>query len=113
MEENIKMIETLLETAKAYGKSSMDLAKLKALDKSSQIGSSIASRMIALIFVGLCVIFCGFGAALWLNELMESSFSGFFIVAALPGLLAIMVFFFLHRPIMRVFRDYMIKKTLQ
>jgi hypothetical protein len=113
MEENIKMIETLLETAKSYGKSSMDLAKLKALDKSSLIGSSIASRMIAMMLAGLCILFCGFGAALWLNDVLESSFTGFFIVAALPGLLAIIAFSILHRSIMRWFRDYMIKKTLQ
>lgn len=113
MEENTKMIETLLETAKAYGKSSLDLAKLKALDKTSLIGSSIASRMIAMLLAGLCILFCGFGAALWLNDVLESSFTGFFIVAALPGLLAIIVFFFLHQPIIEALRDYMIKKVLQ
>jgi len=33
MEENSNLLETLLERASEYGKTSIDLAKLKALDK--------------------------------------------------------------------------------
>ena len=37
MEDNAKLIESLLERAVEYGKTSLELVKLKALDKTSDV----------------------------------------------------------------------------
>ena len=37
MQDQAKMIETLLEDATEYGKTSLEIVKLKAVDKSSEV----------------------------------------------------------------------------
>jgi hypothetical protein len=49
MEENKKLIESLLEKATEYGKTSFELVKLKALDKTSDVVSSFIPHSVVFI----------------------------------------------------------------
>jgi len=94
MEERATLIESLAEKAEAYTKSTVDLFKLKAIDKSAHVFSSIVSALIITIVV-LCVgTMVNIGVALWIGELIGSSFCGFFIVAAFYIILAIVLVVF-------------------
>jgi hypothetical protein len=48
LEENANLLESLLEKTADYGKTSFELLKLKALDKSSDIISTIIPVLLSL-----------------------------------------------------------------
>lgn len=82
MEEKATLIESLVDRAEVYTKSSVDLLKLKAIDKSAKVLSSVFSTFIITIAVLCIILMINIGAALWIGKLIDSSFCGFFIVAA-------------------------------
>jgi len=94
MEEEAITIESLVENAEIYTKTSVDLFKLEAIDKSADMLSSLVSTLI-ITFVVLCIaLMVNIGAAVWLGELVGSSYCGFFIVAAFYIIVAIVLYTF-------------------
>jgi phosphoglycerol transferase MdoB-like AlkP superfamily enzyme len=93
MEDKATPIESLFERAEAYGKTSLNLLKLKAIDKSSELISTIMSWLIVVIVAALFFIILNIGIALWLGELLGKTYYGFFIVAGIYAVLG--VFFIL------------------
>lgn len=94
MEEQTSELETLLQRAENYTKSSIDLLKLRAIDTSVKIISSITSSFIVLI-AALCITtMVNFGVALWIGECLHSNYLGFFIVGGFYLLLAIIFYSF-------------------
>ncbi len=94
MEEKATLIESLAERAEVYTKSSIDLLKLKAIDKSSDVLSSLVSALIISITVLFIAMMVNIGAAIWIGKLIGNSFCGFFIVAAFYTILAIVLYIF-------------------
>ena len=70
MEENKKLLESLLESAIDYGKTSLDIAKLKALDRGSVIVSSFISHSIVIVLIASFMIFLNLGLAFWLGKIL-------------------------------------------
>ena len=91
MEEKATLIESLFEKAEAYAKTNIDIFKLKAIDKSADVISSIVAKLAIIIVVLLIVIMVNIGLALWIGELVGKSYYGFFIVAAFYVLVAIIL----------------------
>ena len=113
MEDNSKLIEALLERAIEYGKSNYELAKLKALDKTSDIVSSFVPNYIVLIIIGSILLFLNLGLALWLCEILGKIYYGFFIVAAFYVIVGIVLHFFLHKWIKELVCNYFIKQIFK
>ena len=75
-------IEILLEKAENYTRTSIELAKLNLVDKSSDVLSSLISRLaIAIVFVMFILLF-NLGLSFWIGEMLGNFFYGFFIVSA-------------------------------
>ncbi len=91
MEVKSNLIEPLLEKAEAYGKTSFELLRLKALDKTADVASTLASRSLLTIVLSLFVLTINIGIALWLGDLLGKHYYGFFIVASCYGLVAIVL----------------------
>ena len=89
MEDKATPIETLFERAEAYGKTSLNLLKLKAIDKSSELISTVISWLIVIIVAALFFIILSIGIALWLGEILGKTYYGFFIVAGIYGILGV------------------------
>ena len=53
MEDNINLIEPLLERFKDYGKTSIELVKLKSIDKTADILSTLVARL--FFFMAVCL----------------------------------------------------------
>ena len=113
MEDNDKLIESLLEKATDYGKTTFELVKLKALDKTSDVISSLLPNGIVFILITTFLIFLNFGLAVWLGEILGKVYFGFFVVAAFYGLLAIIIHYFMHKPIKKMVRDNFIRQMLK
>jgi len=103
MDEQSGLIESLIEKGEQYGKTTLELLKLKTLDKSANIVSDMVSWLIVIVFAVLFFLILNIGVALWIGELLGKSYYGFFIVS---GFYALMAFIFL------IFRKQLIKKPL-
>lgn len=112
MEDNEKLIEKLLEKATDYGKTSIELAKLKAFDKLSDIISTIIPHAASLIFISLFLLFINLGIALWIGEILSKAYLGFLIVAGFYCLLGLFLHFFMHKSLKTRIYNYIINQLL-
>jgi phosphoglycerol transferase MdoB-like AlkP superfamily enzyme len=103
MEQQENLIESLIEKGEQYGKTTLELIKLKALDKSADVTSTLASWIIVVVLIVLFFLILNIGIALWIGELIGKAYLGFFAVAGFYGLLAL---------ILGVFREKLVKKPV-
>lgn len=113
MEENTKLIETLLARATEYGKTTYELVKLKILDKTLNVISSLVTRYVIWVIAALCIIFSSMGAALWLSEILGKYYYGFFAIAGFYGFVAIIFYIFLRKGFKKFVNNYIIKHELK
>ena len=97
MTNNATPLETLLNRAEDYSKSTIELFKLNTIDKSADIVSSLVSRLTILITVALSVLIINIGFALWIGKILGDSFYGFFIIGGLYALSAALLYIFRHQ----------------
>ena len=113
MEENGKLIESILEKSAEYGKTTFELVKLKALDKTTDEVSSLFPSSIVLTLISIFMLFLNFGLALWLGEILGKIFYGFFVVAAFYGITGFVLHFFMHKWLKKIAGNYFIKHVLK
>lgn len=101
--EDQTLIENLIEKGEQYGKTTIELLKLKTLDKSADVVSNIVSWAVVIVFAVLFFLILNIGVALWLGELFGKAYYGFFAVSGFYALLAI---------VFGIFRKQLIKKPL-
>ncbi len=112
MENNTKSLESLLERVVEYGNTSFELAKLKILDKTSNVVSSIISSYFILILIASFALFLSLGFAFWLGEILGKIWLGFFIITAFYGIIVI-TFLFMYKWLKKIAGNYIIKKALK
>jgi hypothetical protein len=112
MEDKTNFIESLFDKVTDYGKTSYELVKLKAIDKASDVVSTIIPHSIILVIGGCFMLFLNLGIAFWLGEILEKVYYGFLVVAAFYCFLAIVLQLFMHKWIKKCVQNYFIKKVL-
>lgn len=113
MEDNSKLLDSLLETASDYGKTSLELVKLKTIDKTSDVVSSLIPHSVVFILIASFLFFLNLGIALWLGDILGKAFYGFFVVAAFYFLAGIVIHFFMHKRIKKLVGNYFVKNVLK
>lgn len=103
MEHETNSIESLFENAGNYIESSINLIKLKAIDKSSGAFSTLGYRLIILLVLFTVIIFSGVGIALFIGDALGKDYYGFLIVSG---------FYFITGVVLCVFRKQWIKEPL-
>ena len=88
METKTNAIEPLLEKVEAYSKTSFELIKLKALDKTADVVSTAASRSLFTLVISFFAFTLNIAIALWLGDLLGKAYYGFLIVASCYALAA-------------------------
>lgn len=94
MEASENLIEPLFDRVKEYSKSSIELIKLKTIDKSSDFLSNLIFRMTISVFLLLGILSLNIAVALWLGDLFGKTYLGFFSVTAFYLLVAFILFLF-------------------
>jgi hypothetical protein len=112
MEENVKLVESLLEKAEDYGKTSYEVIKLKVIDKTSDVISSFVPHSIVFVLVASFLLFLNLGLAFWLGEILGKTYFGFFIVTAFYGIVGIVMHFFMHKWLKKLIWNSIIKLLL-
>jgi hypothetical protein len=113
MENTTSTIETLLEKATEYGKSSLELAKLKTLDKTSDVISTLLANSVVLVILSSFMLFLNLGLAFWLGEILGKIYFGFFVVAVFYGISGVLIYLFMHDWIRKVVSNNFIKQMLK
>ena len=113
MEDNAKLIESLLERVAEYGKTTYELVKLKALDKTSDVVSSFIPHSVVFVLIALFMLFVNLGLSFWLGEILGKTFYGFFVVASFYGLIGIVIHFFMHKWLKKLVFNYIVKHMLK
>ena|ERR1051326_3462351 len=112
METKYNSVELLIETAEEYGKTSVELYRLKTIDKFADIISSLVSKLTVIIAFILFFLILNIGTSLWIGNVLGKTYLGFFIVAAFYALIAIILYLFKNKWIKSPLRNSIITQTL-
>ena len=113
MDTPASLIESLFERTEAYTQTTLELSKLKLLETTTVVVTTIISKVSVIIMISLFVLVFNIGIALLLGELLGKTYYGFFIVAAFYLIGGIVLHFFLHGWIKKPVSDLIIKQALQ
>ena len=100
MENKATTIEMLLEKAEDYTRTTVDLVKLTAVDKTADVMSSLLSRLAVSIVFVMFALLVNIGLSLWIGELLGKTYLGFFAVS---------IFYLLISIVLNIFKDEWIK----
>lgn len=112
MEDRANLFEEIVENAVEYGKSSLELAKLRVLDKTMDVVSSFMANSVVVVIMFVFMLFLNLGFALWIGKILGEIYFGFFVVAGFYCVLAILVYFFLLKWIKKLVGNAIIKQVL-
>jgi len=107
------IIESLFEKAQSFGKITLELTKLKVLETSIKVATSLITKISIIIVISMFLLFLNIGLSLFLGELLGKLYYGFFIVAAFYLVAGIFFYFSLHKWIKDPLSDLIIKQALQ
>ena len=113
MEIKSSAFETLFEKAEAFGKTTYEISKLKALETTTVVATSLVSRISAILMFSMFLLVFNIGIALFLGELLGKIYYGFFIVAAFYLIGGIILYFFLHKWIEKPLSKLIITQALK
>ncbi|CAM4096468.1 hypothetical protein FLAN108750_10025 [Flavobacterium antarcticum] len=91
MKDKAILIEMLFEKVESYTKTSLELYRLKAIDKITDVFATIASGMIIALIIALFFILISVGLALYLGEVLGKTYYGFFALGGFYALVAIII----------------------
>jgi hypothetical protein len=106
-------VETLFEKAEECGKTTIELLKLKAIDKSADIASSFAMQLAFFMVVAMFIVVINIGLALWIGELLGKSYYVFFVIAGFYALFAILLRSYLHQWVKVPVSNFIITQMLK
>jgi len=101
--ETAPAFEELLENTKTYLETNVDLLKLKFVDKTSVVTSSLISIITIAALLLITLMLTGIGVAIWLGKILGEYYYGFYIVAGFLLILIIIVY---------IFREKLLKKPI-
>jgi hypothetical protein len=113
MEDHANFVEELIEKTVEYGKSSLELAKLKVLDKTSDLVSSLLANSVVIVALFTFMLFLNLGLALWIGQILEKIYFEFFTVAGFYGITTILIYLFLYKWIKKQVGNAIIKQVLK
>jgi hypothetical protein len=113
MEDNANMFEALFEKATDYGKTSLELTKLKSIDKATDVASAFIPKSIVIVLALFCLASLSIGVSLYLGEMLGKIYYGFFVVAGFYALAGITIFFFLNDWLKKIMKNHLIQLIIK
>ncbi|MFV0521626.1 MAG: phage holin family protein [Mangrovibacterium sp.] len=114
MENQSEFIDELVDKSKDFGKTSVEIIKLKTLDKASDVLSNVIS-WVPIVFVAfLCFLTLNLGVAYLIGQLTDfGDAAGFLIVAAFYLLVVIILLLMRKRYIKSPIMDSIILSIMK
>jgi hypothetical protein len=96
METPIAAFENLFEKAQSYGMTTYELNRLKAIETTASVATSVVSRMAVVLVAAICMMVLNIGIAMLIGDAIGHNWAGFMVVAAFYMVVAIILHFFLQ-----------------
>lgn len=106
-------IESLIENISSYIDTKVELMKLKAISKSSEVVSSVVSMLVISIFLLFAISILNIGLSIWIGKLLGEVAYGFFAVGGFYLLVAILLIIFKSKCLKAPVANIMIKSILK
>lgn len=106
-------LDNLFLKTKAYIATNLELFKLRAVEKTSEIISVLVYRLIIFTIISIFTVMFNVGIAFWLGELLGHISYGFFIVSAVYLMIALIVFKFRERIVKTPVSETIINQLLK
>lgn len=113
MENNTSTIEILFERVEDYTRTTIDLVKLNAVDKTADVLSSLLSRLTVSIVFVMFGFLVNIGLSFWIGELVGKIYYGFFIVSSIYLVLAIVLYIVKDKVLKMPISNFIIAKMLK
>jgi ABC-type uncharacterized transport system fused permease/ATPase subunit len=110
MEHLTNNLEEIFQKVKEYAEVRFDLFRLKAISKLAGFMSYIVTTLFFMVFFGAILLCITLGAALWLGELFGKTYLGFFGVAGIYLVIAIILYIKRETLIRKPMSDRLIKE---
>ncbi|MEN3322853.1 hypothetical protein VP395_03880 [Mariniflexile soesokkakense] len=108
-----KSIDMLYEKAKKYTETSAELFALNTVDKTADVLSSLTSIVLIVIVVTMFTLFVNVGLSLFIGNLLDEYYLGFFIVSGFYLVLALVLYKFKDKIIKMPVANLIIAKLLK
>jgi len=113
MNDRSNFVESLFGNTSDYVKTNIDLFKLKAVDKSSNVVSATLTIICLLIIFIIVFFFINIGIALLIGDLIGKSYWGFFILTGFYIVTGLVLFSARGRIFKTPVANMMIRKFLK
>jgi hypothetical protein len=91
MEQQDSRLNSLLTQAEQYGKTSLELAKLKTVQKLIPVATAFTGKLFVMSAFYLFIFLLNIGIAMWLGSLLGKPYMGFILIASFYLLTAIVI----------------------
>jgi len=105
-------LEELFEKVVNYSNTTIELIKFNSIDISASVIASVYSKFIIIICGSLFVFILNIGLSLWIGDLLHKSYYGFFVIASCYLLIAVFLFIYRFRWIIKPIRNVFIGQML-
>jgi hypothetical protein len=112
MLSQISHLKLLLQNFENYIKTDAELLKLKSINKSADIISSIFAFIIIIIAVIIFTIILSIGLSFLIGRLLGSVELGFFVISACWAIICSMLYFLKNKWLKNPSQDVIVKKIL-
>lgn len=113
MEKTTTPVEKLIEKAEIYSKTSLELCKYNAVYKSAEIFSTLITKLVIIIALAVFCMLTNIGLSIWIGNLIGQIYFGFFILAFIYLLIAILLYYFRYDWIKKPVSNFIINKLLK
>ena len=112
MDNQTAFVETLIERVEVYGKTTLELSKLKALKTITTMATSLVSNVSVIVMFLFCLLVLNIGFSLFLGEQLGKPYYGFFVVAAFDFVIAMVLRSYMKSWIKKSISEFMISQVL-
>jgi len=88
----MESIKTLIDKSKDYLETKIELTKLKTIDKSADILSTVVVTVSMLFISVLLILFISLAVALFLGQMLGAYHYGFFIMAGFYAIVLLVIY---------------------
>lgn len=110
MSDVITPTEVLFERIENYSKTSFELFRLNAIDKTAEITSVLAANIIIIFFVSVFFLIMTFAISFWIGEILGKNYYGFFVTSGFYGIVALLLYIFKSECLKEPIGNYMINQ---
>ncbi len=112
MESPAHSLENLFDRIEDYGKTTIEISKLKLIAASIKVTTKIISKLSVVVMISLSILIFSLGLALYLGDLLGKSYYGFFIIAVAYLIGGSVLHIFLNKWLRKPIGDLIITEVL-